>query len=158
MVFIFVFTQLIKQRNFSRCQEKCFQLNIGKTTTTLGESSRSPLTPSPLTGGVSGYIPWSQKAKQHLYHQILRTFYNAVVEKSPKTSPRCLQRVVRAEGCSTGLAPPCLRDVYTRRCTIRGTRIIRDPFHASNDLFQLLRPGTRDTRMMAKTKRRRRSF
>lgn len=32
MVFIFVFTKLIKQWNFSRCQENCFQLNIGKTT------------------------------------------------------------------------------------------------------------------------------
>lgn len=70
---------------------------------TLGDSSRSPLTPSPLTGGVSGNIPWTAHA------ELVPEGQTASLPSGPedllqcccpKTSPRCAlgHYVVSPEG------------------------------------------------------------
>ena len=122
-----------------------------------------------------------RKARQRLYHlrqlkrfrvslRILQSFYSGAVESiltgnitawfgnSSAQDRRALQRVVRSAERTTGTTLPSLQDLYTRRCRTRARRIMKDPHHPNNGLFQLLRSGKRLRSHAAKTERLRRSF
>ncbi|KAJ8361361.1 hypothetical protein SKAU_G00178860 [Synaphobranchus kaupii] len=71
---------------------------------------------------------------------------------------KALQRVVRSAERTIGITLPTLQDLYIRRCRTRACRIMKDPHHPNNGLFQLLRSGKRLRSHAAKTERLRRSF
>lgn len=48
--------------------------------------------------------------------------------------------------------------IYTRQCSTRAIKIIKDPTHPSNCLFSLLKSGRRFCSLVSRTERLRRSF
>ncbi len=56
---------------------------------------------------------------------------------------RALQRVVRTARHIVGGELPSLQDIYTRRCTRKARRIIKDSSHPSHSLLSLLHSGRR---------------
>ncbi|XP_078255680.1 ethylmalonyl-CoA decarboxylase isoform X2 [Rhinoraja longicauda] len=71
---------------------------------------------------------------------------------------KALQRVVRSAERTMGTTLAPLQDLYIRTCRSRASKIMRDPYHPSNGLFQLLRSGKRLRCHAVKTERKRRSF
>ena len=69
-----------------------------------------------------------------------------------------LQRVVKAAHHITRTELPSMEDLYTQRCRKKTNRIIKDPHHPSNKLFQLLPPGRRYCSIRSRTTRLRDSF
>ncbi len=82
--------------------------------------------------------------------RILRSFYTCTVESiltgcitawfgnSTAGNRRALQRVVQTARHIVGGELPSLQDIYTRRCTRKARRIIKDSSHPSHRLLSLL--------------------
>ena len=121
------------------------------------------------------------KARQRLFHlrqlrkfkvsqRILQSFYSGAVESvlagnitvwygnSTAQDRRALQRVVRLAEKTMGAPTTPLHALYSRRCRTRAYRIMKDPHHPKNGLFQLLRSGKRLRCQAARTERLRLSF
>ncbi len=71
---------------------------------------------------------------------------------------RALQRVVRTARHIVGGELPSLQDIYTRRCTRKAWRIIKDSSHPSHRLLSLLPSGRRFRSIRSRTSRLRDSF
>ncbi len=71
---------------------------------------------------------------------------------------RALQRVVRTARHIVGGELPSLQDIYTRRCTRKARRIIKDSSHPSHRLLSLLPSGRRFRSIRSRTSRLRDSF
>ena len=71
---------------------------------------------------------------------------------------KTLQRVVKAAHHITRTELPSMEDLYTQRCRKNNNRIIKDPHHPSNKLFQLLPSGRRYRSIRSRTTRLRDSF
>ncbi len=101
---------------------------------------------------------------------ILRSFYTCTVESiltgcitawfgnSTVGNRRALQRVVRTARHIVGGELPSLQDIYTRRCTRKAWRIIKDSSHPSHSLLSLLPSGRRFRSIRSRTSRLRDSF
>ncbi len=86
---------------------------------------------------------------------ILRSFYTCTVESiltgcitdwfgnSTAGNRKALQKVVRTVRHIVGGELPSLQDIYTRRCTRKAWRIIKDSSHPSHILLSLLPSGRR---------------
>ncbi len=86
--------------------------------------------------------------------RILRSFYTCTVESiltgcitawfgnSTAGNRRALQRAVRTARHIVGGELPSLQDIYTRRCTRKSRRIIKDSSHPSHRLLSLLSSGS----------------
>ncbi len=72
----------------------------------------------------------------------------------------CSIRAVHGEACEhiVGGELPSLQDIYTRRCTRKARRIIKDSSHPSHRLLSLLPSGRRLHRIRSRTSRLRDSF
>ncbi len=102
--------------------------------------------------------------------RILRSFYTCTVESiltgcitawfgnSTAGNRRALQRVVRTARHIVGGELPSLQDIYTRRCTRKAWRIIKDSSHPSHSLLSLLPSGRRFRSIRSHTSRLRDSF
>ncbi len=102
--------------------------------------------------------------------RILRSFYTCTVESiltgcitawfgnSTAGNRRALQRVVRTARHIVGGELPSLQDIYTRRCTRKAQRIIKDSSHPSHRLLSLLPSGRRFRSIRSRTSRLRDSF
>ncbi len=102
--------------------------------------------------------------------RILRSFYTCTVESiltgcitawfgnSTAGNRRALQRVVRTARHIVGGELPSLQDIYTRRCTRKARRIIKDSRHPSHRLLSLLPSGRRFRSIRSRTSRLRDSF
>ncbi len=102
--------------------------------------------------------------------RILRSFYTCTVESiltgcitawygnSTAGNRRALQRVVRTARHIVGGELPSLQDIYTRRCTRKARRIIKDSSHPSHSLLSLLPSGRRFRSIRSRTSRLRDSF
>ncbi len=102
--------------------------------------------------------------------RILRSFYTCTVESiltgcitawfgnSTAGNRRALQRVVRTARHIVGGELPSLQDIYTRRCTRKARRIIKDSSHPSHSLLYLLPSGRRFRSIRSRTSRLRDSF
>ncbi len=102
--------------------------------------------------------------------RILRSFYTCTVESiltgcitawygnSTASNRRALQRVVRTARHIVGGELPSLQDIYTRRCTRKARRIIKDSSHPSHRLLSLLPSGRRFRSIRSRTSRLRDSF
>ncbi len=102
--------------------------------------------------------------------RILRSFYTCTVESiltgcitawfgnSTAGNRRALQRVVRTVRHIVGGELPSLQDIYTRRCTRKARRIIKDSSHPSHRLLSLLPSGRRFRSIRSRTSRLRDSF
>ncbi len=122
-----------------------------------------------------------KKAHQHLFFlrrlrkfgtspRILRSFYTCTVESiltgcitawfgnSTAGNRRALQRVVRTARHIVGGELPSLQDIYTRRCTRKARRIIKDSRHPSHSLLSLLPSGRRLRSIRSRASRLRDSF
>ncbi len=122
-----------------------------------------------------------KKAHQRLFYQrrlrkfgtsarILRSFYTCTVESiltgcitawfgnSTAGNRRALQRVVRTPRNIVGGELSYLQDIYTRRCTRKAWRIIKDSSHLSHSLLSLLPSGRRFCSIRSRTSRLRDSF
>ncbi len=122
-----------------------------------------------------------KKAHQHLFFlrrlrkfgtspSILRSFYTCTVESfltscitawfgnSTAGNRRALQRVVRNARHIVGGELPSLQDIYTRQCTRKARRIIKDSSHPSHRLLSLLPSGRRLCSIQSRTSRLRNSF
>ncbi len=122
-----------------------------------------------------------KKAHQHLFFlrrlrkfgtspRILRSFYTCTVESiltgcitawfgnSTAGNHRALQRVVRTARHIVGGELPSLQNIYTRRCTRKARRIIKDSSHPSHRLLFLLPSGRRFRSIRSRTSRLRDSF
>ncbi len=96
---------------------------------------------------------------------ILKSFYSCTVESiltgcittwfgnSTAGNRKALQRVVR-----TARELPSHQDIYTRRCTRKARRIIKDSSHPSHRLLSLLPSGRRLRSIRSRTSRLRDSF
>ncbi len=71
---------------------------------------------------------------------------------------RALQRVVQTARHIVGGELPSLQDIYTRRCTRKARRIIKDSSHPSHRLLSLLPSGRRLRSIRSRTSRLRDSF
>ncbi len=86
--------------------------------------------------------------------RILRSFYTCTVESiltgcitawfgnSTAGNRRALQRVVRTARHIVGGELPSLQDIYTRRCTRKARRIIKDSSHPSHRRLRSIRSRT----------------
>ncbi len=102
--------------------------------------------------------------------RILRSFYTCTVESiltgcitawfgnSTAGNRRALQRVVRTARHIVGGELPSLQDIYTRWCTRKALRIIKDSSHPSHRLLSLLPSGRRFRSIRSRTSRLRDSF
>ncbi len=102
--------------------------------------------------------------------RILRSFYTCTMESiltgcitawfgnSTAGNRRALQRVVRTACHIVGGELPSLQDIYTRRCTRKARRIIKDSSHPSHRLLSLLPSGRRFRSIRSHTSRLRDSF
>ncbi len=102
--------------------------------------------------------------------RILRSFYTCTVESiRPAVSPPGLETAPLATAglckgsCETarhivGGELPSLQDIYTRRCTRKARRIIKDSSHPSHRLLSLLPSGRRFRSIRSRTSRLRDSF
>ncbi len=102
--------------------------------------------------------------------RILRSFYTCTVESiltgcitawfgnSTAGNRRALQRVVRTARHIVGGELPSLQDIYTRRCTRKAWRIIKDSSHPSHRLLSLLPSGRRFRSIRSRTSRLRDSY
>ncbi len=90
---------------------------------------------------------------QTLLHCITAWFGN-----STAGNRRALQRVVQTAGHIVGGELPSLQDIYTRRCTRKARRIIKDSSHPSHRLLSLLPSGRRFRSIRSRTSRLRDSF
>ncbi len=102
--------------------------------------------------------------------RILRSFYTCTVESiltgcitawfgnSTAGNRRALQRVVQTARHIVGGELPSLQDIYTRRCTRKARRIIKDSSHPSHSLLSLLPLGRRFRSIRSRTSRLRDSF
>ncbi len=102
--------------------------------------------------------------------RILRSFYTCTVESiltgcitawfgnSTAGNRTALQRVVRTARHIVGGELPSLQDIYTRRCTRKARRIIKDSSHPSHRLLSLLPSGRRFRSIRSRTSRLRDSY
>ncbi len=87
--------------------------------------------------------------------------YHRLVWKQHRWQPQDstpLQRVVRTARHIVGGELPSLQDIYTRRCTRKARRIIKDSSHPSHRLLSLLPSGRRFRSIRSRTSRLRDSF
>ncbi len=73
-------------------------------------------------------------------------------------SLNCFETVVRTACHIVGGELPSLQDIYTRRCTRKARRIIKDSSHQSHSLLSLLPSGRRLRSIRSRTSRLRDSF
>ncbi len=84
--------------------------------------------------------------------------YHRLVWKQHAGNRRALQRVVRTARHIVGGELPSLQDIYTRRCTRKARRIIKDSSHPSHRLLSLLPSGRRLRSIRSRTSQLRDSF
>ncbi len=84
--------------------------------------------------------------------------HHRLVWNSTAGNRRALQRVVRTARHIVGGELPSLQDIYTRRCTRKARRIIKDSSHPSHSLLSLLPSGRRFRSIRSRTSRLRDSF
>ncbi len=101
---------------------------------------------------------------------ILRSFYTYTLESiltgcitawfgnSTAGNRKALKSVVRTARHIVGGELPSLQDIYTRRCTRKAQRIIKDSSHPSHSLLSLLLSGRRFRSIRSRTGRLRDSF
>ncbi len=101
---------------------------------------------------------------------ILRSFYTCTVESiltgcittwfgnSTAGNHKALKRVVRTARHIVGGELPSLQNIYTRRCTRKARRIIKDSSHPSHRLLSLLPSRRRLRSVQSRTSRLRDSF
>ncbi len=77
---------------------------------------------------------------------------------STASNRRALQRVVQTARHIVGGELPSLQDIYTRWCTRKARRIIKDSSHPSHSLLSLLPSGRRFRSIQSRTSRLRDSF
>ncbi len=87
-----------------------------------------------------------------------RLYHTAWYGNSTAGNRRALQRVVRTARHIVGGELPSLQDIYTRRCTRKARRIIKDSSHPSHRLLSLLPSGRRFRSIRSRTSRLRDSF
>ncbi len=90
--------------------------------------------------------------------QVLLRCITAWFGNSTAGNCRALQRVVRTARHIVGGELPSLQDIYTRRCTRKARRIIKDSSHPSHRLLSLLLSGRRFRSIRSRTSRLRDSF
>ncbi len=110
------------------CQENHLSLNIDKTKELV--------------------VDYRRQSREHTPITIDKTAGNR----------RALQRVVRTARHIVGGELPFLQDIYTRRCTRKAQRIIKDSSHPSHRLLSLLPSGRRFRSIRSRTSRLRDSF
>ncbi len=93
-----------------------------------------------------------------LVESILTGCITAWFGNSTAGNRRALQRVVRTARHIVGGELPSLQDIYTRRCTRKARRIIKDSSHPSHRLLSLLPSGRRFRSIRSRTSRLRDSF
>ncbi len=84
--------------------------------------------------------------------------HHRLVWKQHRWQTAALQRVVRTACHIVGGELPSLQDIYTRRCTRKARRIIKDSSHPSHRLLSLLPSGRRFRSIRSRTSRLRDSF
>ncbi len=101
---------------------------------------------------------------------MLRSFYSCTVESiltgcitawfgnSTAGNRKALQRVVRTTRHIVGGELPSSQDIYTRQCTRKARRVIKDSSHPSHSLLSLLPSGRRLRSIRSRTSRLRDSF
>ncbi|XP_053266772.1 uncharacterized protein LOC128424562 [Pleuronectes platessa] len=103
--------------------------------------------------------------KLHMDSRILCNFYRCTIESiltgcitawygsCTALNRKALQRVVKSAQHITRTALPSMEDLYTQRCRKKSSRIIKDPFHPSHNIFCLLPSGRRYRSIRARTTR-----
>ncbi len=166
------------------CQENHLSLNIDKTKELVVDFRRQSREHTPITIdktpvervssfkflGVHITEDLTRLRKFGTSPRILRSFYTCTVESiltgcitawfgnSTAGNRRALQRVVRTARHIVGGELPSLQDIYTRRCTRKAWRIIRDSSHPYHRLLSLLPSGRRFRSIRSRTSRLRDSF
>ncbi len=103
--------------------------------------------------------PQNPQVLLHLHvESILTGCITAWFGNSTAGNRRALQRVVRTARHIVGGELPSLQDIYTRRCTRKARRIIKDSSHPSHRLLSLLPSGRRFRSIRSRTSRLRDSF
>ncbi len=87
-----------------------------------------------------------------LYHRLVWKQYRWQPQGSAKGRANCPPH------CCPGGELPSLQDIYTRRCTRKAWRIIKDSSHPSHSLLSLLPSGRRFRSIRSRTSRLRDSF
>ncbi len=163
------------------CQKNHLSLNIDKTKELVVDYRRqsrehTPIDKTPvervtsfkvLGVHITEDLTWSahtdavlKKAHQRLF--FLRRLRKSgtspsIVGNSTAGNRRALQRVVRTARHIVGGELPSLQDIYTRRCTRKARRIIKDSSHPSHRLLSLLPSGRRLRSIRSHTSRSRTS-
>ena len=108
--------------------------------------------------------------RHNLEEKLLVTFYRATIESilaycitawyagCSAADRRALQRVINTAQKITGCSLPSLEDIASSRYLSRAGNIIKDSFHPSNYLFDLLPSGRRYRSHKSRTNRLRDSF
>ncbi len=119
-----------------------------------------------------GFCFWRRYNKSCYWQKVL-SFEDAVIRKFPSHPPHpiaaylglCCEKLWSASPtniCSfktkVGGELPSLQDIYTRRCTRKARRIIKDSSHPSHRLLSLLPSGRRFRSIRSRTSRLRDSF
>ncbi len=84
--------------------------------------------------------------------------YHRLVWKQHRWQPQGSAKGRRTARHIVGGELPSLRDIYTRRCTRKARRIIKDSSHPSHRLLSLLPSGRRFRSIRSRTSRLRDSF
>ncbi len=84
--------------------------------------------------------------------------HHRMVWKQHRWQPQSSEKVVRTARHIVGGELPSLQDIYTRRCTRKARRIIKDSSHPSHRLLSLLPSGRRLRSIRSRTSRLRDSF
>ncbi len=110
------------------------------------------------------FYEWDHWLKSDLFsytctvESILTGCITAWFGNSTAGNRRALQRVVRTARHIVGGKLPSLQDIYTRRCTRKARRIIKDSSHPSHRLLSLLPSGRRFRSIRSRTSRLRTAF
>lgn len=106
-----------------------------------------------------------QLKKYRIRHQLLVLFYSAIIESiitssitvwygsTDSQTKKKLQQIVNKASKIIGKSLPSVDSLYTYRTVKRAKKIISDPSHPANHLFQLLPSGRRYRSLSTKTKR-----
>ncbi len=157
------------------CQENHLSLNIDKTKELVVDYRRQSREHTPITidktpvERVSSFkflgihitedlTEDSPQNPQILLHLHCGEHPDRLHHRLHHSQRRALQRVVRTARHIVGGELPSLQDIYTRRCSRKARRIIKDSSHPSHSLLSLLPSGRRFRSIQSRTSRLRDSF
>ncbi len=157
------------------CQENHLSLNIDKTKELVVDYRRQSREHTPITiektpvervnsfkflgVHITKDLTWSAHTDAVLKKAHQRLFFLRRLRKFGTAGNRkALQRVVRTARHIVGGELPSLQDIYTRQCTRKARRIIKDSSHPSHRLLSLLLSGRRLRSIRSRTSRLRDSF